>query len=156
MNMHANVQQCQADIVLTFWSKQESQGDYHSMLINVQFLDLNQKVAAYFQQGDLLTTVDTSLKLHANIKRNSCVAGGIATNLLRSTLLRSQDFMLDIFISQISPKMEYASFLLHTDCIGDIRVLESVQRRWTRMIDGLREMFNMNRLKNLDLDRGET
>ena len=52
--------------------------------------------------------MDTSLKFHANIKRNACIPGGIATNLLSSILLRSQDFMLNIFISQIRHKMEYA------------------------------------------------
>ena len=95
--------------------------------------------------------MDTSLKFLAIIKRNACIPGGIATNLLSSTLLRSQDFMLNLFIPQIRPKMEYASCLWHTEYIGDSRVLESVERRWTREIDEVREMSYLNRLKCLDL-----
>ena len=89
--------------------------------------------------SDLGVIVDTSLKFNY-IKRNAHLAGSIATNLLRSTLLRSQSFMLSIFISQVRPKMEYTSCLWHTEYIGDIKVLESVQRRWTRAIEGREEM----------------
>ena len=95
--------------------------------------------------------MDTSLNFQANIKRDACIAGGIATNLLSSTLLGSQDFMLNIFITQICSKIEYTSCLWHAEYIGDIWVLESVQRRWTREIDGLREMSYPNRLKHLEL-----
>ena len=81
--------------------------------------------------------MDTSLKSHANIKRIQCIAGGIASNLLISNLLHSQDRMLNIFISKIRPKMEYSSCLCHKENILDIRVLESMQRRWIKEIDGL-------------------
>ena len=62
--------------------------------------------------------MDASLKIHVSFKRNACIAGGIAANLLSYTLLRSQDFMLNILVSQIRPKMEYASCLWHTECVG--------------------------------------
>ena len=137
--MQANVQQCQADInhllktseslglsmnadkctVLRFKPRGNSIAStgrfpYHN---NIAWLNFSAS------HSDLGVIVDTSLKFHANTNRNACIAGDIATNLLSSTLLRSQDFMLNIFISQIRPKMEYASCLWHTEHIAEILVL---------------------------------
>ena len=36
--------------------------------------------------------------------------------------------------------------------MGDVRFLESVQRRWTREIFGIRQLAQVERLKKLDLN----
>lgn len=61
--------------------------------------------------SDLGAIVDISLKLRGKIERNAHIAGGIATILLSSTLLHSHNFIFSIFISQVSPKKEYAPCL---------------------------------------------
>ena len=47
--------------------------------------------------------------------------------------------------------MEYASSLWNVGYMGDMRLLERVQRRWTREVSGLADLSYGERLKSLDL-----
>jgi len=51
------------------------------------------------------------------------------TNLLSSTLNRSPKFMCDINVSHIRPLVDYASSLWSMGYIGDMKLLEGLQRR---------------------------
>ena len=59
--------------------------------------------------------------------------------------------MLTILKSHIRPIIEFASPVWATYFIEDLRVLESVQRRWTKEVDGLRDSPYDTRLRELDL-----
>ena len=95
--------------------------------------------------------VDSDLKFHLHILNTAQKAGGLAQNILRTTVCRSPEFMLPIFCSHIRPILEYCSCLWHTGYIGDLRALESVQRRWTKRIDGMSELDYGTRLRTLNL-----
>ena len=101
--------------------------------------------------ADLGVTVDTSLKFHAHIRQIVNKASGLANNLLRSTLCRSRVFMCNLFKSHIRPLLEFSSTVWCTGYVGDMRLLESVQRRWTKRIDGLTNMSYGDRLRILGL-----
>jgi hypothetical protein len=115
----------------------------------------------YFLQGralkfvsahrDLGVSVDTSLRFHHHIRVVAAKAGGLANCLLRSTVCRSPEFMLSLYVAHIRPLIEYASCVWNTGYRGDCRLLESIQRRWTKNIDGLFDMNYGSRLRNLDL-----
>ena len=100
---------------------------------------------------DLGVTVDNKLKFHQHISNVTHKAGGVAHNILRSTLNRDASFMLPLFITHIRPLLEYASSVWNLGYIGDLRQLESVQRRWTREIDGMEGLNYYQRLKALNL-----
>ena len=100
---------------------------------------------------DLGVTVDTSLRFHQHIAVTVRKAGGLATNLLRSTLNREVSFMVTLFITHVRPILDYCSCLWNTGYIGDLDRLESVQRRWTRHIQGLENMDYASRLRTLNL-----
>ena len=118
-------------------------------------------VNQYFLQGralkfvtahrDLGVSVDTSLRFHHHIRVVAAKAGGLANCLLRSTVCRSSEFMLPLYVAHIRPLIEYASCVWNTGYCGDCRLLESVQRRWTKNIDGLSDMDYGSRLRSLDL-----
>ena len=118
-------------------------------------------VNQYFLQGralklvtahkDLGVSVDTSLRFHHHIRVVAAKAGGLANCLLRSTICRSREFMLSLYVSHIRPLIEYASCVWNTGYCGDCRLLESVQRRWTKRIDGLSGVDYGGRLRSLDL-----
>lgn len=78
-------------------------------------------------------------------------AGGVASNLLKSTLCRSHDFMTTIYTTHVRPVLEFSSVVWNTGYIGDIKLLESVQRRWTKNIVGLENLSYADRLSALDL-----
>lgn len=78
-------------------------------------------------------------------------ASGLANNLLRSTICRSPHFMVSLFVMHIRPIMDYCSSVWNVGFLGDLRLLESVQRRWTKSVDGLAELDYSSRLKQLGL-----
>ena len=59
--------------------------------------------------------------------------------------------MLTIYKTHIRPLLEFGSPVWHTGYLGDLRLLESVQRRWTKQIDGLHDLSYFVRLKSLNL-----
>ena len=78
-------------------------------------------------------------------------AGGVAHNILRSTLNRDASFMIPLYVTHIRPLLDYASAVWNLGYIGDLKLLESVQRRWTREINGMEGLNYYERLKALNL-----
>ena len=100
---------------------------------------------------DLGIRVDSSLRFHSHIDAVVCKAGGLMCELLRSTVCRSVEFMLTLFASHIRPIIDYCSPVWFTGFLGDVRRLESIQRRWTREIAGMSLLDYPNRLRTLEL-----
>ena len=100
---------------------------------------------------DLGVIVDSSLRFHQHIRLLTAKAGGLMGELLRSTVCRTREFMLTLFVSHIRPIIDYCSCVWNVGYIEDIRKLESLQRRWTREIDGLGGLDYVTRLKTVGL-----
>ena len=107
-----------------------------------------EKVDSY---RDLGVMVDSSLKFHMHVRGVVGRAGAMMSELLRSTVCRDRDFMVTLFTSHIRPILEYCSSVFNVGYMGDMRLLESVQRRWTREVDGMGEMEYGDRLRSLSL-----
>lgn len=121
-------------------------GPYSSYQVNGKPLCISPSVV------DLGITVDlVTLRFHDHIRSVASKAAGLANNLLRSTLCRSPHFMVTLFISHIRPLLEFGSVVWNTGYITDLKLLESVQRRWTKRIQGLENMSYAQRLVVLDL-----
>ena len=71
--------------------------------------------------------------------------------MLSSTLCRDRDFILNIYVSHIRPKLEYGSLLWNLGYVGDAKLVESIQRRWTRTIAEVGHLTYEERLRELDL-----
>ena len=102
-------------------------------------------------QTDLGIVVDDELKFHEHCRKTARKAGGVAHNFLKATLCRSSDFMLHILKTHIRPIIEYASTVWHTGYHQDLKILEAVQRLWTRNIMDLRDTEYKERLQILNL-----
>ena len=59
--------------------------------------------------------------------------------------------MLSIYISHVRPQLEYGSQLWNQGYIGDTTLVERIQRRWTREMDGIGHLPYDERLRALDL-----
>ena len=99
---------------------------------------------------DLGVLVDSDLKFHKHVASSVHKAAGLTQNLLKSTACRSPDFMLTLFNTHVRPIIEYCSCIWHTGYIGDLRLLESIQRRWTKRISGLGTLDYGSRLRVLN------
>ena len=100
---------------------------------------------------DLGVIVDTSLRFHQHIRVLTGKAGGLMGELLRSTVCRTKEFMVTIFVSNIRPLIDYCSCLWNVGYLEDIHRLESLLRRWTREIEGLAGLDYVTRLKTIGL-----
>ena len=80
---------------------------------------------------DLGVVVDCSLRFHVHVNIVVGKAGGLMGDLLRSTVCRSKDFMVSLFVSHIRPLIDYCSCVWNVGYLADVRRLESLQRRWT-------------------------
>ena len=101
--------------------------------------------------SDLGVTIDRSLKFHDHIRRAANICNGLTTNIFSSTLNRGADFLINIYKSHIRPQLEYCSPLWNVGYVGDLRILERVQRRWTRAVLGLEDLSYRERLSRLNL-----
>merc|ERR1719452_348176 len=59
--------------------------------------------------------------------------------------------MVSLFVSHIRPIIDYGSCLWNVGYLRDVRRLESLQRRWTREIEGLGGLSYVSRLKEVGL-----
>ena len=100
---------------------------------------------------DLCVLVDTKLKFHKHVRSVVGKAGGMIGNLLRSTICRSEEFMFTLFVTHIRPIIDYCSTVWNVGYLEDMRKLESLQRRWTREVSGMRGLEYVVRLRNMRL-----
>ena len=100
---------------------------------------------------DLGVLVDSRLRFHLHVRSVVRKASTLATSLLYSTINRSSVFMVSLFITHIRPILDYCSCVWNVGYLGDLRLLESVQRRWTKEIDGLGGVDYGERLKAMQL-----
>ena len=100
---------------------------------------------------DLGVVVDRTAKFHTHIRKRVAVAGAITTNLLSSTLCREAEFLMNVYTSHVRPQLEYGSPLWNMGYIGDLQLVERIQRRWTREVAGIGHLPYSERLKSLDL-----
>jgi len=100
---------------------------------------------------DLGVHLDAKLRFHHHIRTMVNRAAALAQNLLRSTVNRSPDFMVKLFVSHVRPMLDYCSCLWNVGYLLDSRLIESVQRRWTAQIEGLSNMSYNERLQFLGL-----
>lgn len=100
---------------------------------------------------DLGVMVDHRLNFHVHVDGVVNRAWGLANNILRSTVCRSPSFMVALFISHIRPMLDYCSSVYGLGYVCDMRRLESVQRRWTKRVEGFGELDYSIRLKRLNL-----
>lgn len=103
---------------------------------------------------DLAILIDTSLKFHSHIANITRKDGDLSNNILRATVNtvnRDRSYMIPLYTSHIRPILEYCSSLWNLGYIGDLKLLESIQRRWTRSISGLTNLDYADRLRELNL-----
>lgn len=109
------------------------------------------EICVVHSHTDLGVLMDDELKFHGHCREVARKAGGLVQNFLKSTVCRSEDFMLQVFTTHVRPILEYASTVWNVGYRQDLKKLESIQRLWTRNILGFEHADYETRLKRLDL-----
>ena len=100
---------------------------------------------------DLGVLVDSGFKFHRHVDFIVGRAGSMMNNLLRSTVCRSISFMVTLWVSHIRPLIEYGSCIWNVGYLQDVRRLESIQRRWSREVQGMGGLDYAARLRSMGL-----
>ena len=101
---------------------------------------------------DLGVTIDNNLKYNCHINNIVAQARRRAGLLFKCFQTRNADVLARAFVVYIRPLLEYASNIWSPTQIGLIEQIESVQRRYTKRIDGLHSMSYSERLVTLNLE----
>ena len=113
--------------------------------IGINYLDFT------LSHKDLGISIDRDLKFHLHIRSKVGMLHAMTTNILSCTVCRDPDFIIGIFTYHIRPQLEYGSQLWNLGYIGDTKLLEGVQRRWTKEICGFEDLTYAERLARLNL-----
>ena len=108
---------------------------------------------------DLGITLSSNFKWASHISKISSKANVLSYNVIRSFTSSSPLFYANLFKSQIRPLLEYNSVIWSPHLISDIKRIESVQRRFTRLVcQKTNTKFNCyeDRLEIMKLDSLET
>ena len=102
-------------------------------------------------QRDFGVLVYSRLHFHDHVCKVVRKARGLSSELLQSTICCSSVFMVSLFVSHIRSNMDFCSNVWNVGYLGDVRLLESVQRRWTREITSISHLTYVEKLKALEL-----
>ena len=144
-NLRLNLDKC---VVMRFGSRSNGMSNNG---INSGYLLGGSPLKLVYTHKDLGVLVDADLRFHAHIASIVGKATGLLHQLLRGTVCRSMQFMNTLLVSHIRSLLEYCSTVWNVGYLGDARRLESIQRRWTREVEGLSGLEYVDRLKTLDL-----
>ena len=102
-------------------------------------------------ERDLGVIVSRSMKTHENTARVCARAGGVMGAIRRSFGSLSPSTFLTLFKSHVRPRLEYCSAAAYPCSKGEMTKLEQVQRRATKLVQGLNKYSYIDRLSSLKL-----
>lgn len=100
---------------------------------------------------DLGVLIDNRLNLSNHCLKVRNKATRIVQCIKHSVTTRNKDTMLKLFTSLVRPVLDYCAPFWSPHLIKDIDLIEQVQRRFTKLISGCRDMTYPQRLEHLDL-----
>ena len=104
-----------------------------------------------FEEKDLGVTVDYELTFEQHISHIVKKANAIMGLIRRSFTFLDQHLFRKLFITFVRPHLEYAQAVWAPYLAKHVNMVENVQKRATRLVDGLHDVEYSDRLQLLDL-----
>ncbi len=98
---------------------------------------------------DLGVYLTPDLKSHFHCHKIFSSANQVSSLILKTFENKSPKFLFKLFQVYVRPKLEYASQVWCPWQLGDIELIEKIQRKFTKSIPGLSELSYDERLKGL-------
>ena len=103
------------------------------------------------QEKDLGVIIDENLKFHVHTAAAAKNGNRMLGIIKKSYCTRDADTISTLFKAMVRPLLEYGNAIWGPHFKTDVKSIESIQRRATRMIPELRDMSYGDRLKTLKL-----
>ena len=103
------------------------------------------------QAKDLGIYITSNLKPSLHCQKIAAEAFKISACILRNFSVKEREFLKQMFITFVRPKVEYATIIWSPWLKKDINLIERVQRTFTFKIPGIRGSYS-ERLRSLDLE----
>ena len=111
----------------------------------------NQELDHVFSEKDLGVTFDTDLAFEEHITSKVNKANAIMGLIRRSFSFLDKDFFKKLYVTFVRPHVEYAQPVWAPHLKKYVDMLEKVQMRATKLVDGFANMSYEERLRELDL-----
>ena len=102
-------------------------------------------------EKDLGVNVDPLLTFEQHINQVCNKGRSISGLIMRTMTCRNWDIMVPLFKALVRPHLEYANAIWSPYKIKYIKQIEKIQRNFTRLIYGMKDMEYAQRLKQLKL-----
>ena len=111
----------------------------------------NQKLESISSEKDLGVMVDDKLKFHVHAAYATKKANQMLGVIKKTYVTRDANTISTLYKSMVRPHMEYGNAIWGPCYIGDLKLVEGVQRRATKLIPHLYEKPYEERLRELKL-----
>ena len=103
------------------------------------------------EEKDLGVTIDPELKMDAHIERQVNKANSILGMIRRTFDHLDNTTFINLYKSMVRPHLEYCHAVTFPRFERQVKLLENVQRRATKLVPGLKDLSYTDRLKKLKL-----
>ena len=103
------------------------------------------------REKDLGLTIDNKLKFHDNTAKAAKKANQILGVMKRSYNTRDKMTMCTLYKAIVRPRLEYGDAIWGPSYQNDIKKIESIQERVTKLISHLKDKTYEDRLRDLEL-----
>ena len=126
-------------------------GKFENIRYAHRYMISNNEIEHVFNENDLGITIDSELKFDEHISRKVRVANAIVGQIRRSFSFLDCDTFRRIYTAFVRPHLEYGQVVWSPHLVKNIIMLENVQVRATKLIDGFANLEYTDRLKKLNL-----
>jgi hypothetical protein len=111
----------------------------------------NTQIEIIKEEKDLGVIFDPSLKFSAHIAKCAAKANSMLGLINRTFSFIDKEMFLTLYKTLVRPHMEYASSVWYPWLKKDIKILERVQKRATKIMDSIKHLSYSDRLRTLGL-----
>ena len=126
-------------------------GEFYNIRHTQRYTLNGQELEHVFDEKDLGVKIDSALRFEEHISEKVKKANAMVGLIRRSFSFLDCDLFKRLFTTFVRPHLEYAQAVWSPYLQKHINMLENVQIRATKLVDGLHKLNYPERLKKLDL-----
>ena len=118
---------------------------------NKYYMEESTELAITTSEKDIGVTFTSEMNFNVHINNVVKKGNQMAGLIKRTFTYLDSDMFVKLYKSVVRPHLEYANVIWHPMLKGHQTMIENVQRRATKMVDSLKNLSYVDRLKQLNL-----